>query len=493
MPEISVRERLAVFYRSHLRKYAFFRLLRTSLLRLGWYARGVRFAIHSALECIRIAVVLCMMSPADRQAYLRVRERIVGDFRLVPISKFSDGVVDRTTLLPAESRGYRGASFFGRRPAAADENFITIRTPEVVLLRVEGATAAGKCDAFLYSNQAVISDQLDLERDLLVEEMSGAGRANVERKRIRLRIESPIRYLKVPSAISLLGGATQNYVHWLIETLPKLLLLDRCPQFRDLPLLVDAPNHPNIFEALDFFNVHRRELIKVAQLQPVRAEQLLFLSPPSYVPIDHRKAKFGAPSQIRPEDVMHSASGIAAIQQFLLDALPPSSVRRKLYLRRNTTFRQILNAPELEAMLAADGFETIEPDRLTFRQQVDLFHTAGCIVAQCGAALGNLCLTPPGCFVIPLIANSSYINYRYFDHLATILGHKLVYIAGEAEVSASRHPSHADFRIDPQDLAEALKAVSLEFEAGKPSTTTAAPSESAAAQRAADRERPKAA
>lgn len=492
MPEISVRERAAVFYRSHLRKYAFFRLLRISLSRFGWYACGIRFATRRAIDRVQAAVKLCLMPPADRAAYLRVRERIVGDFRLVPISKFTDGVVDRTTLLPAESRVYRGASFFGPRPAAADENFSTIRTPEVILLRVEGATAAGKCDAFLYRNQAVISDQLNLERDLLVEEMSGAGRADVGRRRLHLRIESPIRYLEVPHAISLLGGATQNYVHWLIETLPKLLLLDRCPQFRELPLLVDTPNHPNIFEALDFFNVHRRELIKVERLQPVRTEQLLFISPPSYVPIDHRRAKFGAPSQIRAEDVMHSASGIAAIQRFLLDALPPSSVRRKLYLRRNTTFRQILNAPELEAMLTAAGFETIEPDRLTFRQQVDLFHTAGCIVAQCGAALGNLCLTPPGCFVIPLIANSSYINYRYFDHLATILGHKLVYIAGEAEVSASRHPSHADFRINPQDLAEALRAVSLEFDARKSSTTTetCAP---VAAQRAAARERTKAA
>lgn len=46
---------------------------------------------------------------------------------------------------------------------------------------------------------------------------------------------------------------------------------------------------------------------------------------------------------------------------------------RRLYLRRNSQFRPIRNAGEVEALLSELGFQVVEPEKLSFAEQVKLF------------------------------------------------------------------------------------------------------------------------
>jgi len=62
-----------------------------------------------------------------------------------------------------------------------------------------------------------------------------------------------------------------------------------------------------------------------------------------------------------------------------------------LYVRRPPDVtRHVDNDDEVRQALARLGFQTIEPERLPFREQVERFRAARCIVLPHGAALANL-------------------------------------------------------------------------------------------------------
>lgn len=395
-------------------------------------------------------------------------ELLGSNFRLIPLSQVvRDVEADFRFVFPAETRTYPPPTFFGNlRPQTADHEQVTVATPAIEATCIENVIAVGKFDLMFLGDDAIHSDQVELTRDKFAEEYIEFAKADAKTGRIQVLVSEPVKRLETPSAVYLVGGATHNYVHWLTETLPKLLMIDRCPEFRDVPLLVDDALHPNIYEALDFFNVHNREVIKVSRLQPVHVKRMVIVSAPTYIPFEMRESASGARTKLSPKDIQFSPVGISAIQSEIGRLRPPSpnSDRKKVYLRRNNPVRQITNIRELEPLLAAAGFETIDPERLSFREQVDLFQSASCVICQAGAALGNLCLARPGCLFVTFAARSEHVNYRYFSQLATLLGHTLAYVVGNpCNDNGTAWSAHDDIRIDPADLKVALGEIESEL------------------------------
>lgn len=75
----------------------------------------------------------------------------------------------------------------------------------------------------------------------------------------------------------------------------------------------------------------------------------------------------------------------------------------RLYLRRGVEkLRNLRNAEALEALLAQEGFETLQPAAANFAEQVTRTQAARRIVVVHGAALGNLIFAEPGTEVFEL-------------------------------------------------------------------------------------------
>jgi capsular polysaccharide biosynthesis protein len=116
------------------------------------------------------------------------------------------------------------------------------------------------------------------------------------------------------------------------------------------------------------------------------------------------------------------------------------------------------NADEVEAWVSEYGFQVIEPEKLSFPEQVKLFSTAESIVAQAGAALGNIIFAPQGCRIIILSAWSPFSIYYYFSNLASIFGQKCTYVLCEPDAQgSSEHPAHKGLKVDIQALKEAME------------------------------------
>ncbi len=99
----------------------------------------------------------------------------------------------------------------------------------------------------------------------------------------------------------------------------------------------------------------------------------------------------------------------------------------------------------------------IDPGTLSFVEQVKLFSAAEIIIAQAGAALGNMIFAPQGCRVVILSAWSQHSIYYYFSNLASIFGQKCTYVLCEPDGrEGDGHPAHKALKVDIQVLREAI-------------------------------------
>jgi hypothetical protein len=170
-----------------------------------------------------------------------------------------------------------------------------------------------------------------------------------------------------------------NYSHWLIESVVRALL------FRPL----DDGTQLYLTPPLTGWQRETLELVGVG------AERTLELEPQGFVRfreiISVSRGMGGLPA-LRP-------AGIAA-----LAALAPlTTERRRIYCSRAAAHhRHVTNESEMAALLMRHGFESVCPETLSVKQQIELFATAEAVFALHGSGLTNIVFSPPGTQVIEL-------------------------------------------------------------------------------------------
>ena len=108
-------------------------------------------------------------------------------------------------------------------------------------------------------------------------------------------------------------------------------------------------------------------------------------------------------------------------------------VNKRLYVRRSKEyFRRIANETEVAALLERHGFQTIEAEKMTFREQVELFSDCEIAVGVAGAGLTNICWQSKGTACIGLFPSSmpdtffwwiaQHRNLRFADIRCKIVG-----------------------------------------------------------------------
>jgi len=215
------------------------------------------------------------------------------------------------------------------------------------------------------------------------------------------------------------GLLAHNYFHWMVECLPRLYSLADYTARTGEPLTLILPQS----EAKGY---HRASL-DYCLPEGARVE---------YLPDDDW---FGFESFVLPSYV--TTWYVAAVPKPHLDyvrgrifarvGLPAEHKPDKhVYIsRRSAADRRILNEDALIPMLERHGFEIVQPEHLSFDDQVRLFHRAKTILAPHGAGLSNILFAPPNASVIEL----SLANTRpYFYYLADSLGQNFYYVLGQA-------------------------------------------------------------
>jgi len=221
--------------------------------------------------------------------------------------------------------------------------------------------------------------------------------------RCEARAEMPEREERV---VVLGAQSNRNYSHWLIESVIRVLLfkpLDDGTRHFLTPPLTDWQR-----QALALVGVDDGRILEVEREGPVRFREVVAVS-----------RGMGGMSALRPAAVA-ALAGLARAAgggSGMPDAGPGTPVPggaspattgaggRRIYCSRaGTRHRHMTNEPEIAAVLARHGFESVRPETLPFAQQIELFAQAEAVFALHGSALTNIVFSPPGTVVIELQA-----------------------------------------------------------------------------------------
>ncbi len=386
--------------------------------------------------------------PRNRNAKQWRRLTRLGEFtkgKGIPSTLVADAAQVETPaprVFPAHDQGYL-ASPHGRY------DFPHIRVAEIGAGMVYGGT-----NLVLTKDEVICHDLYDFERDYTSEELHGRTLIDPGKNRIRwlLHDDSPEQ---LPAAAAFVDACATNYAHWLTEVLPRIAAFCIEEKFKDIPIVVNDGLHKNIMESLFLVTGEGREIITLPIGRALQVDALYLTSVAGYVPFDRRNNKLQGHLHgvFSPRAFELLSNQIASIAE----NLPEKAWPEKIYLRRNSGTRKVANSAVLEDLLVDHGYVIVEPEKLSFLEQVQLFRNTIKIVSPTGAALSNAIFCKPGVNIGVLMAKHENMIYRYWANMLSPLGIVVSYVLGDI-IDDRSNGIHADFDIDEKNIHELLES-----------------------------------
>jgi hypothetical protein len=249
-------------------------------------------------------------------------------------------------------------------------------------------------------------------------------------------------------AVPVCGVGFPNYGHFLFDGLPAALLLTQL--FSDLPIRLVGqklgPWQRDILAAAGLLGRYL-EITQPSRFRCMLASTLLAMH------VSYPTAF------IRPLfDLLRFGAGV-----------PVSGGPRKVFLSRggHDQRRRLRNRGAVEAAMAMMGFAVIQPDQLSFAEQIAALSDARLVVGESGAAMANLGFCRPGTKVLEIQperfvegwarGTCFQLGHRWHLYLAEVRSPPLTGADGAPLDPAQ----HFEYEIDPLDLMQAVSVVDV--------------------------------
>jgi capsular polysaccharide biosynthesis protein len=336
-----------------------------------------------------------------------------------------------------------------------------IKLPEIYLAEIHDAIVIGGHNPVLVSdNIALYDDYLHPDKDQF--DYSQAGDIityeSVDSTN-KMHLDLIIRHGNViDQGILLSGTYSNNYFHWIVEFLSRFWIIDQYPEYKHLPLIIDAHLHPNFLEALTMVNSDERALIPIRYGEGYRVKKLIIPSKLAFMPMN---LKNGVSLSYAHDAV--SPLAIAFLRQkFGVERRVLSQRQnRRIYIsRRKGKYRKLLNEDEIEHLFKNYGFEVVRPELLSFQEQLDIFSSAEIVAGPTGSAFTNMIFSPSTTKIILFHTHTPYL----FSLIAHIIGQDLLYVTGTDVAGTHSQGYHCNFYVDIANLEEAIKLVISDFD-----------------------------
>lgn len=224
----------------------------------------------------------------------------------------------------------------------------------------------------------------------------------------------------IDKAIYLSGSYTKNWYHWMIEILPKLIVLKRdLEDFNDFQILVskDVIESANHKSALLCF-VEENKIISLDKEQIYRVNALIYVDSPCIAtPIKKTHILSSA------KDCNFYYSLMKDFKNHLTAELLNSQYTKgskRIYLYREQVSRKF-NQKEVLNLLERFDFSSVDTGKLSLKQQAELFNDAEIIVGATGAAWTNLLFCSENTKAVIFWPDNLGIDSR-FPNLANLSG-----------------------------------------------------------------------
>jgi Glycosyltransferase 61 len=253
------------------------------------------------------------------------------------------------------------------------------------------------------------------------------------------------RALNGKIAIAVTPEAPGNYYHWLIDLLPRVCLIRSADggfaSFQHL--LINGSQAHYEETSLRAFGVPPEKILYVDSRDHFQIREATISS------MDHF-SKVIAPWKIET---------LRAVR----DSLPnqPTARSRRLYVsRKRAAVRRVINESELEKILRAAGFTSVELESCSWTDQVAMFSEAEVVLAPHGAALANIAFCQRGALLAEINTRTGYRDY--YLHLAASAGVRYRFIEAQPRVppsSSIRAIENEDMIVDLGTVEDLLHAL----------------------------------
>jgi len=226
------------------------------------------------------------------------------------------------------------------------------------------------------------------------------------------------------SVLSLLtgGAGNNNYWHWLYDVLPKINLCSKFVNLNEVDFFL-LPNLKRKFqkETLDCLNIPEYKRISSEKYRHIRAKELIIT--------DHPVVTTGNATK----DIQNIPNWISLwLKEKFLNTENTINKKNNVYIDRNDELskelpvRSISNENEIKKYLLKKKFVIAKLHNIHFKEQVNLFHNAECIVGLHGGGFGNIAFCKPGTKIIELkssgagnviknLAQKNKLNYNSIE------------------------------------------------------------------------------
>jgi capsular polysaccharide biosynthesis protein len=258
----------------------------------------------------------------------------------------------------------------------------------------------------------------------------------------------------IQEGIHLISRANENWFHWLIETLPRVLLLPEELNAK-IPLIISSKLSSTALESLSL--ITEKKFIQVKANSNLAVSRLYLPGPVVYHP-DSSEMNWDKRTVV-------NQAVLKSLRQLVLTKLHTEPEKRyKIFFSRHSPHRKLINIKQIEKIMFKEyNFKIVNPDHLNFAEQVKLFSQAETVITPGGASMSNFIFLPEGAMAVVLV--SELLNdYTMPAVLASVSNARCNAVLGKhlknSNPVLSRHDLfHSDYYVDPNQLRDQLNYI----------------------------------
>ncbi len=244
-------------------------------------------------------------------------------------------------------------------------------------------------------------------------------------------------------------GGTNNWMHFVIEDLPRIIKLDTLCIPRDTPLLISSNLGQQIRESIEA--ISNRNVIAMDTFQKIEVDNLFYLD--FFNPLQEvmRGDRQAAKLLFDPE-VLYLAK-----RTFASRTKPHVNGPKRVLIRREKgLFRPLVNGDKISRILEKRfGFTSVFAGQLTLQEAIHKFSSAEIIVGEYGAGLANCIFMKDESIVIE-IRGKLEINAIEYQELIKSLGHKHILVLGKNRLISRYGISRGPYALSKRDLIKKI-------------------------------------
>ena len=298
----------------------------------------------------------------------------------------------------------------------------------------------GNSSIMTRNSEAFLNPLNNIYNEVLAEEAFGY-QLSIDKRKIFIP-RNKIKY-EFTRGVVFTDALSSNYAHWLTEVLTRInVYCSHTNEEKSAPLILNTGLPKSIYESVNTV-AGNREIILIDDKSDLALKNCIFVSPTCYVPYSYRNW-----NKTKTDGIFNQYAMIS-LRNSILSKVKNNKEKFKIFIKRNSYYRKILNSAEIENFYKKNNYIILEPEKISFEDQVRLFNSADHIVGATGAGMANIMFSKLGCKISILISNSHHHALGYWRHIAECSGNQVNYIIGN---SVDRESIHSDFTINIKNL-----------------------------------------